>query len=96
LLRFIVSSRFDVDVVDPPYYDVLPFRNPQAPPDAFDGIVEGRMHFAGVFAILDATNAETIGLASAEHLPWSVIKFAKVLNALPLLGNPEGASHGDA
>jgi hypothetical protein len=63
-------------------------------PDAFDGIVGGRMHFVQVFTILNeiAGNAEIMGSAITEHLPWSVIDFAKVLNALPLLGNRERAS----
>jgi hypothetical protein len=67
-------------------------------PDAFDGIVGGRMHFVQVFAILNeiAANAEIMGLAIAEHLPWSVIECAKVLNALPLPGNRERASRAGA
>jgi len=38
---------------------------------------------------LNAVNAEAdiVGLAIAEFLPWSMIEFAKSLDTLPLLGS---------
>jgi arginase len=86
-----VAVHFDVDVLDPAYYDFLIFRNPSDPPDALEGVARGRMHFAQVSLILNAVNAEAdiVGLAIAEFLPWSMIEFAKSLDTLPLLGSPE-------
>ena len=62
---------------------------PSAASDAFEGVARGRMRFAQVSGILNAVAAEAdiVGLAITEHLPWSVIEFAKALNTLPLLGN---------
>ena len=90
-----VAVHFDVDVLDPADYDFLLFRNPSAAPDAFEGVVRGRMRFAQVSGILNAVAAEAdiVGLAITEYLPWSVIEFAKALNTLPLLGNGDSASH---
>jgi len=74
-----VAVHFDVDVLDPAHYDFLLFRNPSAPPDAFEGVARGRMQFAQVSDILNAVAAEAdiVGLAIAEYLPWSVIGFAR-------------------
>ena len=90
-----VAIHFDVDVLDPAHYDFLLFRNPSAAPDAFEGVARGRMRFAQVSGILNALAAEAdiVGLAITEYLPWSVIEFAKALNTLPLLGNADSASH---
>jgi hypothetical protein len=62
---------------------------------ALQGVARGRTHFAQVSEILNAvaSEADIVGLAIAEYLPWSVVEFAKALNALPLLGCPEMASH---
>ena len=55
---------------------------------ALQGVAGGRTHFAQVSEILNAvaSEADIVGLAIAEYLPWA-------LNALPLLGCPEMASH---
>ena len=52
------------------------------------------MRFTQVSEILNAvaSEADIVGLAIAEYLPWSVIEFAKALDTLPLLGSPEKAS----
>ena len=90
-----VAVHFDVDVLDPAHCDFLLFRNPSVAPNAFEGVARGRMRFTQVSGILNAVAAEAdiVGLAIAEYLPWSVIEFAKALNTLPLLGTGEGASH---
>jgi len=82
-----VAVHFDVDVLRPAHDDFLMFRNPSDPPDAFEGVARGRMQLARASEILNAVDAEVdiVGLAIAEYLPWSVIEFAKALNALPLL-----------
>jgi arginase len=89
-----VAVHFDVDVLDSAHYDFLLFRNPSAGPDAFEGVARGRMRFAQISGILNAVTAEAdiVGLAITEYLPWSVIEFAKALNTLPLLGNGDSAS----
>ena len=53
------------------------------------------MRLAQVSGILKAVAAEAdiVGLAITEYLPWSVIEFAKAPNTLPLLGNGDSASH---
>jgi arginase len=85
-----VAVHLDVDVLDPAHYDFLVFCNPSAPPDAFEGVARGRMQFDQVSKILNEVNAEAdiVGLAITEYLPWSVIEFAKALNHLPLVGCP--------
>ena len=90
-----VAVHFDVDVLEPAHYDFLVFRDPSATPDALQGVARGRMHFAQVSEILNAvaSQVDIVGLAIAEYLPWSVVEFAKALNALPLLGCPEMALH---
>jgi arginase len=89
-----VAVHFDVDVLDPSRYDFLLFRNPSDPPGAFEGVARGRMQLTQVSEILNAVNAEAdiVGLAIAEFVPWSVIEFANALNTLPLVGGPKAAS----
>ena len=79
-----VAIHFDVDVLEPAHYDFLVFRDPSATPDALHGVARGPMRFAQVSEILNADTAEadTVRLAIAEYLPWSVVEFAKALNAL--------------
>jgi arginase len=88
-----VAVHFDVDVLSPAHYDFLIFRNPSAPPDELQGVARGRMKFARVAEILNAVGAEAeiVGLAIAEYLPWTVIEFAAALNTLPLLRISEEA-----
>jgi arginase len=82
-----VAVHFDLDVLDPALYDFLLFRDPSAEPNAFDGIAKGRMKLPHVANVLNAVagEAEIVGLAIAEYLPWSVIDFARSLETLPLL-----------
>jgi arginase len=82
-----VAVHFDLDVLDPALYDFLLFRDPSAEPNAFDGIAKGRMKLPHVANVLNAVagEAEIVGLAIAEYLPWSVIDFGRSLETLPLL-----------
>lgn len=84
-----VAVHFDLDVLDPANTDFLLFNDPAATPETFAGIATGRMKMAQITAILSAVaaQAETVGLAIAEYLPWSVIRFARDLEILPLIGN---------
>lgn len=83
-----VAVHFDLDVLDPTLYDFLLSQDPAAGPDAFAGVAKGRMRFEDVAKILRAVDAEAdiVGLAIAEYMPWSAIRLSKSLQTLPLLG----------
>lgn len=87
-----IAVHFDLDVLDPALYDFLLFHDPSAAPNAFDGVAKGRMRFAEVASILNAVakEAEIVGLAIAEYMPWSAIELSKSLRTLPLLGDRVG------
>ncbi|MBQ0820678.1 arginase family protein [Microvirga sp. HBU67558] len=84
-----VAVHFDVDVLDPSLYDFLLFHDPYAAPGTYDEVPKGRMRFEEVAAILNAVAAEAdiVGLAITEYMPWSAIKLSRALRSLPLLGN---------
>ncbi|OHV79446.1 arginase family protein [Rhizobium sp. LCM 4573] len=84
-----VAVHFDLDVLDPSLYDFLLSQDPDARPNTYDGVAKGRMRFEEVANILKAVDAEAeiVGLAIAEYMPWSAIKLSKQLRTLPLLGN---------
>ncbi|MBR7518853.1 hypothetical protein KC217_24640, partial [Mycobacterium tuberculosis] len=65
-----VAVHFDLDVLDPAFYDFLLSQDPAASPDAFDGVAKGRMRFEDVAGILRAVDAEAdiVGLAIAEYM----------------------------
>ena len=92
-----VAVHFDLDVLDPALYDFLLFHDPTAAPNAFDGVAKGRMRFAEVASILNAVakEAEIVGLAVTEYMPWSAIELSKSLRTLPLLGGGLGAPPAD-
>lgn len=83
-----VAVHFDLDVLDPSLYDFLLFHDPNAKPNAFEGVARGRLRFEDVVSILRAVDAEAdiVGLAIAEYMPWSAIQLSKSLRTLPLLG----------
>ena len=83
-----IAVHFDVDVLDPSLYDFLLFHDPYAAPGTYDEVPKGRMRFEEVAAILNAVAAEAdiVGLAVTEYMPWSAIKLSDSLRSLPLLG----------
>lgn len=83
------AVHFDLDVLDPALYDFLLFRDPSAPPDAFDGVARGRMTLPQIQRVLLSVSSvsEIVGLAITEYLPWSAIELSRELRKLPLLGN---------
>lgn len=83
-----VAVHFDLDVLDPTLYDFLLSQDPAAEPNAFEGVAKGRMRFEEVAKILRAVDAEAdvVGLAITEYMPWSAIQLSKSLQTLPLLG----------
>ncbi|MDK1386855.1 arginase family protein [Sinorhizobium sp. 8-89] len=83
-----VAVHFDLDVLDPSLYDFLLSQDPAAAPDAFEGIAKGRMRFEEVAGILRAVDAEAdvVGLAITEYMPWSAMQLSRSLQTLPLLG----------
>jgi arginase len=82
-----VAVHFDLDVLDPSLYDYLLFHDPYAAPGTYDEVPKGRMRFEQVAAILDAVAAEAdvVGLAITEYMPWSAIELSHSLRSLPLL-----------
>ncbi|MGC0054753.1 arginase family protein [Brucella pituitosa] len=83
-----VAVHFDLDVLDPDHYGFLLSQDPDAEPTVFEGVAEGRMRFEEVANILNAVDAEAdiVGLAIAEYMPWNVIQLSRSLKTLPLLG----------
>lgn len=83
-----IAVHFDVDVLDPSLYRFELFRQPDAAPGTWDGIPKGRMTFEQVARILNEVDAEAdiVGLAITEYLPWDAITLARSLGTLPLLG----------
>jgi arginase len=82
-----VAVHFDVDVLDPSLYGFLLFHQPDVAPGAWDGVPKGRMTFEEVAHILRAVDAEAdiVGLAITEYLPWDAIGLSRSLSTLPLL-----------
>ena len=83
-----IAVHFDLDVLDPQRHDFLLFNDPDAEPGAFDEVAKGRMTMEKVLSILQAVagEAQIVGLAITEYLPWSEIKLAGQPEELPLLG----------
>ena len=83
-----VAVHFDVDVLDPSRYGFVLFHQPGLPPGAWDEVPKGRMTLDEVARILTAVDAEAdiVGLAITEYLPWDAIGLSRSLSALPLLG----------
>lgn len=83
-----VAIHFDLDVIDPAQLRSLYFTRPNAAPDAFAGIPQGRMTIPQVVRLLNdvAEQAEVVGLGITEHLPWDAIAIRDMLRALPLIG----------
>jgi arginase len=84
-----VAVHFDLDVLDPSLYDYLLFHDPSAAPGTWDEVPKGRMRFEEVAAILQAVAAEAdiVGLAITEFMPWGMIGLSRSLSALPLLAD---------
>ena len=89
-----VAVHFDVDVLDPSLHDYLVFHDPSAAPGAWDAVPKGRMRFAEVAALLNAVAAEAdiVGLAITEFMPWGMIGLARSLRSLPLLDDADQAA----
>lgn len=82
-----VAVHFDLDVLDPSLYGFLLSRDPDARPGAWDQVAKGRMTFEQVAGILRAVDAQAdiVGLAITEYLPWDAIRLSRSLGTLPLL-----------
>jgi arginase len=83
-----VAVHFDVDVLDPSLYRFLLFHQPDAAPGTWNDVPKGRMRFEELACILRIVDAEAdiVGLAIAEYLPWDAIGLSRSLSTLPLLG----------
>jgi arginase len=84
-----VAVHFDLDVLDPSLCDYLLFHDPAAAPGTYDDVPKGRLRFEEVAVILHAVAAEAdiVGLAITEFMPWSMIGLSQSLSSLPLLGD---------
>lgn len=82
-----VAVHFDLDVLDPSLYGFLLFHDPDARPGTWDDVAKGRMTFEQVAGILRAVDAQAdiVGLAITEYLPWDAIRLSRSLGTLPLL-----------
>jgi arginase len=83
-----VAIHFELDVIDPAELRSLYFTRPNAAPDAFAGIPQGRMTIPQVIRLLNdvAEQMEVVGLGITEHLPWDAIAIRDMFRALPLIG----------
>ena len=83
-----VAIHFDLDVIDPAELRSLYFTRPDAAPDAFAGIPQGRMTIPQIVRLLNdvAEQVEVVGLGITEHLSWDAIAIRDMLRALPLIG----------
>lgn len=82
-----VAVHFDLDVMDPAFYDFLYYNNPDIAPGALDGLAQGQVTFEKVAEVIQAIDkvSDIVGLSIAEFLPWNMVKFSEKLKALPLL-----------
>ncbi|WP_322048244.1 arginase family protein [Paraburkholderia sp. J67] len=85
-----VAIHFDLDVLDASRFRSLLFANPEAPPNAFDGIAQGSMTIEQVTRLIGdvAQVADVVGIGITEHLPWDALAMKAMLARMPLLGTP--------
>lgn len=84
-----LAIHFDLDVLDATKFRALYFSRPDAAPDQFDGIPQGKMTMPQVLRLIQdvAGAVDIVGLGIAEHLPWDAIELKNLLQKLPLLGS---------
>ncbi len=82
-----LAIHFDLDVLDPTSIHSLYFSDPEAAPNAFDGVTQGKMTIEQVVRLISDASKETdvVGLSIAEHLPWDAQNLKNMLEQLPLL-----------
>ena len=83
-----LAIHLDLDVIDPAKFKALLFAQPDAEPDAFEGIATGKLTIAQVISALQAVSqeAQVVGIGVTEHLPWDAIAMKNMLAKLPLIG----------
>lgn len=82
-----LAIHLDLDVLSTSNFGSLLFTNPNVPPDAYDGIAQGKLSIAEVLKVIEqaALNADVVGIGITEHLPWDTLNLKKMLSKLPLL-----------
>ncbi len=82
-----LAVHFDLDVLDPAHFSPLLFNRPDAPEDAFAGVVQGTMRLEQVARLLKDAGAaaDMVGLAVTEHLPWDMLRLRNALASLPIM-----------
>lgn len=83
-----LAIHLDLDVLDPKFFRSLYFSDPQSPPNAFDGITQGKMTFPQLSRLINDVSSQTdiVALSFAEHLPWDARNLKNFMEQLPLLG----------
>ncbi len=82
-----LAVHFDLDVLAAAHFSPLLFNRPDAPPGAFDGIVQGTLRLEQVMRLLqDVSGAcDVVGLAIAEFLPWDMLRLKDALASLQIM-----------
>jgi len=83
-----LAVHLDLDVLDASLFRALLFANPNDPPDAWDGVAQGKMSIAQIVRLLKdvAARVDVVGIGITEHLPWDALALKQMLEELPLIG----------
>ncbi len=82
-----LAIHIDLDVLDPATFRSVLFAKPGRTRDEFGNVAEGKLTMADILNVVEAaaSQAETVGLTIAEHLPWDAVHLQDMLQRLPLL-----------
>lgn len=82
-----LAVHFDLDVLDAVHFSPLLFNKPDAPENAFDGIVQGSMRLEQVIRLLQDVGrvSDMVGLTIAEFLPWDMLRLKEAFAGLPIM-----------
>jgi len=83
-----LAVHLDLDVLDASLFRALLFANPNDPPNAWNGVAQGKMSIAQIVRLLKdvATQVDVVEIGITEHLPWDALALKQMLEALPLIG----------
>jgi len=83
-----LAVHFDLDVLDAGLFRALLFANPNDPPNAWDGVAQGKMTIPQIVRLLKdvAAQVEIVEIGITEHLPWDALALKQMLAELPLIG----------
>lgn len=89
-----LAIHLDMDVLDPAYFRLLLFCEPDAHPKKYDGIPQGKLRISHVLQVIQAAAKQTkvVGMGITELHPWDVMDLQTLMEKLPLV-NPNFNSH---